>query len=102
MKGTFKRDIPIPHPGHVLRDEFMEPLKISVYALAKSIGVPRSRMNEICRGHQRISASIALRLGQFFSVDAQWFLNMQSRYDLEVAQEELAAELSHINPFCPA
>jgi len=90
------RDIPVPHPGAILREEFLEPMKLSVYALAKAIHVPRSRVNEICRGRQGMSANIALRLGKYFGVDPQWFLNMQSRYDLHMQGEALADELAAI------
>ncbi len=78
--------IPLPHPGEVLKTEFMEPMDLSAYALAKAIGVPRSRINEIAHGRQGITAAIALRLGKFFGVDPQWFMNMQSRYDLRLAE----------------
>lgn len=78
--------IPLPHPGEVLKSEFMEPMDVSAYALAKAIGVPRSRINEIAHGRQGITAAIAIRLGKFFDVDPQWFMNMQSRYDLRRAE----------------
>ncbi len=77
----------LPHPGEVLRGEFLEPMGLSVYALAKAIGVPRSRINEIVHARQGITAAIALRLGKFFGVDPQWFMNMQAKYDLRVAAE---------------
>jgi addiction module HigA family antidote len=76
----------LPHPGEVLKSEFMEPMDVSAYALAKAIGVPRSRINEIAHGRQGITAAIAIRLGKFFDVDPQWFMNMQSRYDLRRAE----------------
>lgn len=78
--------LPLPHPGEVLKSEFLEPMGLSAYALAKAIGVPRSRINEIARGRKDIAAAIALRLGRFFDIDPQWFLNMQSRYDLRHAE----------------
>ena len=90
------RTVPMPHPGEVLREEFLEPMGLSVYALAKAIGVPRSRINEIASGRQGISAAIALHLGKAFDVDPQWFMNMQTKYDLWVASE--AADLSGIEP----
>lgn len=92
------REIPLPHPGIVLRQEFLEPMEMSVYALAKAIDVPRSRINEICHGRQGITANIALRLGRFFGVDPQWFLNMQAKYDLSIAAEEMADVLDRIQP----
>ena len=93
------RDIPLVHPGTLLKEEFIEPLGLTIYAVAKAINVPRSRINEICRGNQGITASIALRLGKFFGVDAQWFLNMQDYYDLEMQREVLAADLDQIITF---
>jgi antitoxin HigA-1 len=86
--------IPLPHPGEVLRTEFLEPMGLSVYALAKAIGVPRSRLNEIAHGRQGISAAIALRLGKYFGVDPQWFMNMQGKYELRRAAETV--DLSRI------
>lgn len=90
------RTVPLPHPGEVLREEFLVPMGLSVYALAKATGLPRSRVNEIARGRQGISAAVALRLGKAFDVDPQWFMNMQSRYDLQVAAE--TTDLSAIAP----
>jgi addiction module HigA family antidote len=60
---------------------------LTVYALAKAIRVTRSRVNDICHGRQGITAAVALRLGRFFGVDPQWFMNMQSKYDLHVQAE---------------
>jgi antitoxin HigA-1 len=91
-------DIPMPHPGVVLREEFLEPMGLTVYALAKAIHVTRSRINDICHGRQGITAAIALRLGRFFGVDPQWFMNMQSKYDLHEQAEKLRAELAAIEP----
>jgi len=95
---TVSADIPMPHPGVVLREEFLEPMGLTVYALAKAIHVTRSRINDICHGRQGITAAIALRLGRFFNVDPQWFMNMQSKYDLHVQAERLKAELAAIEP----
>lgn len=92
------RKIPMPHPGTILKEEFLDPLGMSVYALAKEIRVPRSRINDICLGKHGITANIALRLGKFFNVDPQWFMNMQAKYDLHVEKVELAKELAAIKP----
>lgn len=92
------RELPVPHPGEVLREEFLEPMWLSVYALAKAIDVPRSRINEICHGRQGITAAIAVRFGRYFSVVPQWFLNMQTKYDLSIATDELAPVLEKIVP----
>ena len=90
-------DIPMPHPGTILREEFLEPMGLSVYALAKAIRVTRSRINEICHGRQGVTANIALRLGRFFDVDPQWFMNMQAKYD-HVQAQKLSEELARIAP----
>jgi addiction module HigA family antidote len=92
------RDIPLPHPGIVLKEEFLEPMGLSVYALAKAMHVTRSRINDICLGRQGITAAMALRLGRFFGPDPAWFMNMQSKYDLHVQAERLKAELDAIEP----
>lgn len=91
-------DIPMPHPGVVLREEFLEPMGLTVYALAKAIHVTRSRINDICHGRHGITAAIALRLGLFFGVDPLWFMNMQSKYDLHLQAERLATDLAAIEP----
>ena len=69
MENAMSAEIPMPHPGIVLWEEFLEPMGLSVYALAKAIHVPRSRINEISHGRQGITPAIALRLGRFFGVD---------------------------------
>jgi antitoxin HigA-1 len=88
--------IALPHPGEILRLEFIEHMGLSVYAVAKAIGVSRSRINEITRERQGMTAAIAIRLGKFFGVDPQWFMNMQSRYDLRRAEDSI--DLSAIAP----
>ncbi len=93
------REFPYPHPGEILREEFLEPMGLSVYALAKAIHVSRSRINEICRGNQGITANISLRLGQFFGVDSSWFLAMQSDYDIRMQSEKLSEKLKQILPY---
>jgi antitoxin HigA-1 len=88
-----KRDFPPTHPGVMLLEEFLKPMKISQYRLAKSIGVPPRRINEIVHGNRSVSADTALRLGRFFSMEAQFWLNLQARYDLETTREGLADRL---------
>jgi addiction module HigA family antidote len=92
------RRIELPHPGEILKTEFLEPMGLSVYALAKALGVPRSRINGVCRGEQGITAALALRLGRYFGVDSRWFMNMQTQYDLEIEAERLADKLAAIAP----
>lgn len=91
-------NIPMPHPGTILKEDFLEPLDMSVYSLAKEIRVHRSQINGIFLGKRGITANIALRLGKFFDVDPEWFLNMQAKYDLHVQRSKLAKELAAITP----
>lgn len=88
-----KRDFPPIHPGEILVTEFLEPMGVSQYRLAKDIGVTARRINEIVHGRRSITADTALRLGRFFGMEAQFWLNLQSHYDMEVAQEALADRL---------
>jgi len=87
------RDFPPIHPGEILLIEFLEPLSISQYRLARDIGVTPRRINEIVHGRRAITADTALRLGRFFSMEAQFWLNLQSRYDMELALETLGERL---------
>ena len=75
------------HPGEILLTEFLEQLGISQYRLAKDIGVSPRRINEIVHGRRAITADTALRLGRFLNLEAQFWLNLQSHYDMEVALE---------------
>jgi addiction module HigA family antidote len=82
------------HPGEVLLVEFLEPLAISQYRLARDISVPPRRINEIVHGTRAVTADTALRLGRYFGTSAQFWLNLQSRHDLDVEQEKLGARLA--------
>ena len=90
-----KKKLPPIHPGEVLMEEFLEPMGISQYRLAKDISVPPRRINEIVHGKRSITADTALRLGRFFGMSPQFWLNLQTRYDLEVAEDLLGARLEH-------
>jgi len=79
------------HPGEVLREEFLLPLGVTQHRLAVSIGVPPGRINEIGHGKRRISADTALRLGRFFGTTDRFWLNLQTRFDLEVEKDNLGA-----------
>ena len=74
------------HPGEILREEFMGPLGLSVNALARQLGVTATRINDIVRGRRGITGDTALRLARYFRTDAQSWLNLQSAYDLRVAE----------------
>ncbi|OGH66504.1 MAG: addiction module antidote protein, HigA family [Candidatus Magasanikbacteria bacterium RIFCSPHIGHO2_02_FULL_47_14] len=78
------------HPGEVLNEEFLKPLGVTQYRLAKDIAVPARRINEIVHGERAVSADTALRLGQYFQMSAQFWLNLQTRYDLQVQSLKLA------------
>jgi len=81
------------HPGEVLVGDFLEPLGISQYRLAKDISVPARRINEIAHGTRSISADTALRLARFFGTSDRFWLNLQARYDLEVQRDHLGGKL---------
>ena len=81
------------HPGEVLMKDFLEPLQISQYRLAKSISVSPRRINEIVHGKRAITADTALRLGIFFAMEEQFWLNLQSHFDLEIAKQETGDRL---------
>lgn len=86
------------HPGEILLEEFIEPLGITQHRLAVAIGVPPRRINEIVHGKRRISADTALRLGRYFGTSAQFWIDLQSHYDLEVELDELGDSLAAITP----
>ncbi len=81
------------HPGEILMEEFLEPLGISQYRLAKDISVPPRRINEIVHGKRSITADTALRLSKFFATTERFWLNLQIRYDLEVEKDRLSGVL---------
>ena len=81
------------HPGEVLFEEFLMPLGISQYRLAKDIGVPPRRINEIVHGKRAITADTALRLSRYFSTSDRFWLNLQAQHDLEVEKDRLGDRL---------
>lgn len=89
-----KRDFEPIHPGEILLEEFLKPMNISQYRLAKDISVPQRRISEITQGKRSITADTALRLGRFFGMEAQFWLNLQSRYELLKAEEKLEERLA--------
>ncbi|MBI5119948.1 MAG: HigA family addiction module antidote protein [Rhodospirillales bacterium] len=94
-----QRDLPPVHPGEQLREEFMAPLNISAYRLAKDIGVPVSRIQAITAEKRSISGDTALRLARYFTTTPEFWLNLQRDYDLELAQLAAGDEIdSHIKP----
>ncbi len=88
-----KRDFNPIYPGEILLEEFLQPMGISQYRLAKDISVPQRRISEITQGKRSITADTALRLGRYFGMEAQFWLNLQSRYDLLQAEDKLEKRL---------
>lgn len=86
--ATGKR-LPLIHPGEILRDEFLGPMKISVYTLAQAIKVPRSRVNDIVLGRRGITADTAYRLARYFGTSPEFWMNLQARYDLDAADRKI-------------
>lgn len=82
------------HPGHVLQADFIEPLGITHYRVAKAIGVQQRRVDEICAGRRAVTADTAVRLGLAFGVEPQFWLNLQSQYELETIQREQGEHLT--------
>lgn len=85
--------MPPVHPGEILLEEFLNPMGITQYRLAKDINVPARRINEIVHGKRAITANTALRLGKYFNMSPQFWVNLQSHYDLEVESDNIADEL---------
>jgi len=90
------RQVAWPHPGEILLHEWLEPLGVSQYALARAIAVPPRRINEIVKGLRGISADTALRLAAFFGTDARSWMNLQTDYDLSVRREAMGESLHEI------
>ena len=89
-----KRKFAPVHPGIILSEDFLKPIGITQYRLAKGISVPPRRVNEIVHGKRAITADTALRLGRFFGMESQFWMNLQSHYDLEVARDAIAGKLA--------
>jgi addiction module HigA family antidote len=87
------RDFPPTHPGEMLLEEFLKPMGISQYRLAKDIGVPAMRINKIVRGERGISADTALRLARYFGMSVEFWTGIQTHYDTEMAKTALADRL---------
>ncbi|WP_256870413.1 HigA family addiction module antitoxin [Chromobacterium haemolyticum] len=93
-----EREIPLAHPGEILELEFLNENGITPYALAKAIDVPATRISKIIHGERSITPDTALRLGRYFDMDPQFWLNLQAHYDLENARQEISSMLEKIKP----
>ena len=92
------RRLPPMHPGEVLREEFLVPLGLSAYAVARACGIPRTRIERLAREETPITADTALRLGRLFRMTPQFWMGLQSQYDLRCAERGLTKELEKIEP----
>jgi antitoxin HigA-1 len=92
------RKIKLAHPGTILREEFMEPVGLSAYALAKALGVPLPRVNDIVREKRSISPEMAVLLSAYFGTSDSYWINLQSHFDLEMAKDKVAKQASRISP----
>lgn len=88
------RKLPPVHPGEVLLEEFLKPMDVSQYQLAKDISVPPRRINEIVLGKRAVTANTALRLARYLGTSERFWLNLQARYDLEVEKDRLGRRLT--------
>ena len=93
--------LPPLHPGEVLREEFLKPMNLTPYAVARACGVPRTRIERIAREELGISADTALRLGRCFGIEPEFWLNLQTRYDLEKASAAMGHLLERIESLRP-
>ena len=96
------RRLPPVHPGEILRDEFLVPMRISVYRLAKAIRVSRPRLNDIVLGRRGVTTDTALRLGRYFGMTPEFWINLQTRYDLDVAERTLRRKIEREVEPCAA
>ena len=90
---TTGRRLPPIHPGEILRADFLGPMGISVYVLAKAIKVPRSRVNDIALGRRAVTTDTALRLARYFGTTPEFWINLQARHDLDVAKDALGRRI---------
>ena len=86
---TTGKRLPLIHPGEILRDDFLAPMKISVYSLAQAIKVPRSRVNDIVLCRRGVTADTAFRLARYFGTSPEFWINLQARHDLDAADRKL-------------
>ena len=92
------KKLPAIHPGEILREEFLDPMKLTPYAVAKAIGVPRTRIERLARENTPITADTALRLARYFGTTAAFWMGLQAQYDLETASDRLDKALKRIAP----
>jgi addiction module HigA family antidote len=95
---TMAKRLPPIHPGEILREEFLVPMKLTPYAVAHACGVPRTRVERLAREETPVTADTALRLSRYFGTTPQLWMNLQAQYDLERAEDAAAVALKRIKP----
>jgi addiction module HigA family antidote len=95
------REIPYPHPGEILLEEFLKPMGITQYRLAKEIGVPQRRIGEIVAGQRAVTVDTGLRLSRFFGMSEGFWIGLQMDYDAARTKDSLAETLAKIKPWTP-
>jgi antitoxin HigA-1 len=90
------------HPGEVLREEFLEPMKLTPYSVAAKLGVPRTRIERLAREETPVTADTALRLGKFFGTTPAFWMNIQAQFDLEMAEDNIAPQIKKIEKYASA
>jgi addiction module HigA family antidote len=93
------RTVPYPHPGEILLEEFLKPMEITPYRLAKSIGIPQTRVGEILAGRRSITADTGLRLSRFFGTSEGFWTGLQDDYDRAMVKDQIGEELAKIQPW---
>lgn len=93
------RTVPYPHPGEILKEEFMDPMGVTGYRLAKSIDVPQTRISDILAGERSITADTGLRLARFFGTSDEFWIKLQLDYDTANVREQIGAQLKQIKPW---
>lgn len=93
------KQIPLEHPGVIIKEEFIDPLGLTPYAVSKGTGIPQTALGQIIKGKRNISAINALKLSKYFGVSESFFINVQTRYNLDLAKEKAKIPLSKILPF---
>lgn len=101
LESQMMRKVPYPHPGEILSEEFLKPMGITQYRLAKEIGVPQRRIGEIVAGKRSITADTGLRLSKFFGMSIGFWIGLQMDYDAANAKASLSKVLANIRPWKP-
>jgi len=97
LRSEIMRKLKNIHPGEILKEEFLDPMGVTVYRLSRETGLSQTRLGQIIKGERSITAETALKLGKFFNVPAEFWMNLQSLHDIEEAQKQHRKELESIH-----